>query len=93
MSGKMRLPVVVAVASSAALLLPATQGLENGLSRTPIMGWSTWNAFECKLSYPIHRWSPRLFSEETLYVIEYMEMLLNVSYLILSYPLVVTTAL
>lgn len=37
---------------STALLLAflgtTTLALENGLARTPVMGWSTWNAFLCK---------------------------------------------
>ncbi|KAL7285676.1 hypothetical protein ACG7TL_000781 [Trametes sanguinea] len=33
-----------------ALALPAVLALENGLARTPQMGWNTWNHFGCGIS-------------------------------------------
>lgn len=32
------------------LLSCPVQGLENGLIRTPPMGWSTWNRFHCGIN-------------------------------------------
>eukprot|EP01043_Picozoa_sp_COSAG02_P071250 COSAG02_NODE_12945_length_1468_cov_6.246896_1_plen_68_part_01 len=31
------------------LILVAVNGLENGLSRTPHRGWTTWNKFRCNV--------------------------------------------
>lgn len=32
------------------LALPAVLALDNGLARTPQMGWNTWNHFGCGIS-------------------------------------------
>jgi alpha-galactosidase len=42
MAGSGRLSVAAAAAVAAAL--PAALALNNGLGRTPAMGWSSWNA-------------------------------------------------
>src|SRR6059058_3201414 len=44
--------VVAAAAVPVALLLaqPPAQALENGLARTPQMGWNDWNSFGCGVS-------------------------------------------
>ena len=33
------------------LVAPAVTGLENGLSRTPHRGWTTWNKFRCNVGH------------------------------------------
>ncbi|WP_372670596.1 glycoside hydrolase family 27 protein [Amycolatopsis kentuckyensis] len=42
--------VLAAVLAGAALSSPPAQALENGLARTPPMGWNTWNTFECDIN-------------------------------------------
>ncbi len=42
--------IIVAVASLAAVLFPLSgplSALDNGLARTPLMGWANWNGFGC----------------------------------------------
>ena len=34
-----------------ALVAPSVTGLENGLSRTPHRGWTTWNKFRCNVGH------------------------------------------
>ncbi len=46
-----RILAVAAVTFAAALSLTSPAGaLENGLARTPPMGWNTWNTFECNIN-------------------------------------------
>ncbi|MDX3193049.1 ricin-type beta-trefoil lectin domain protein [Streptomyces sp. MN03-5084-2B] len=40
---------VTAATAAASIASPAT-ALENGLARTPPMGWNTWNTFECTIN-------------------------------------------
>src|SRR3954454_4707058 len=41
---------IVLAAVAAALVLPApAAALEDGLARTPPMGWSSWNHFGCRI--------------------------------------------
>jgi alpha-galactosidase len=32
------------------LLIATTEALDNGLGKTPQMGWNTWNKFACEIS-------------------------------------------
>ena len=36
--------------ASSVLFIPHLQALDNGLARTPPMGWNTWNKFACNVS-------------------------------------------
>src|SRR4051794_11362313 len=36
--------------ASSRLLVPQLHALDNGLARTPPMGWNTWNKFACNVS-------------------------------------------
>ncbi len=50
------LAMTLAVASAAVLSHPTTAGaLDNGVSRTPPMGWNTWNTFGCNISETLIR--------------------------------------
>ncbi len=40
---------------SSVLFLPRLHALENGLARTPPMGWNTWNKFACNVSEKLVR--------------------------------------
>src|SRR5690348_3132434 len=40
------LPITILTIAKA----PAAQALENGLARTPQMGWNDWNTFGCNIS-------------------------------------------
>jgi alpha-galactosidase len=44
------LAVLATAITAAALTSPPADALENGLARTPPMGWNTWNTFECTIS-------------------------------------------
>src|SRR5438270_8278847 len=44
------LALVASAVSIQAGLAPAAQALNNGLARTPPMGWNDWNAFKCNVS-------------------------------------------
>ncbi|HEY2060839.1 MAG TPA: alpha-galactosidase [Amycolatopsis sp.] len=35
---------------AAGLVSPPAEALENGLARTPPMGWNTWNTFQCNIN-------------------------------------------
>jgi len=37
------------------ITMPAAQALENGVARTPPMGWNTWNTFGCNISESLIR--------------------------------------
>lgn len=43
----MTLALTAAVAVVVVLLAAKVQGLENGLARTPPMGWLAWERFRC----------------------------------------------
>jgi len=49
--------VLVAAVSTAVVLLSAApaQALNNGVARTPPMGWNTWNTFGCNISETLIR--------------------------------------
>ncbi|MFB9681097.1 glycoside hydrolase family 27 protein [Streptosporangium vulgare] len=49
---KQRARVLLSLAALAVALTPATQAqaLENGVARTPPMGWNTWNTFGCNIN-------------------------------------------
>ncbi|HEX8346986.1 MAG TPA: alpha-galactosidase, partial [Actinoplanes sp.] len=49
---RIALPAVLAAASVplALSLAPSAQALENGLARTPQMGWNNWNTFGCNVT-------------------------------------------
>ena len=41
----------MSVFAALALCVPATvRALDNGLARTPPMGWNSWNKFRCNVS-------------------------------------------
>ncbi|MBE8520922.1 ricin-type beta-trefoil lectin domain protein [Amycolatopsis sp. H6(2020)] len=47
----MRRVLAVAAVIAAAVSIPGpAEALENGLARTPPMGWNTWNTFECNIN-------------------------------------------
>lgn len=47
---------VLLVTSAVTLLsAPAAQALENGVARTPPMGWNTWNTFGCNINETLIR--------------------------------------
>ena len=48
----MRRVLATAAAAVAAIgiVSPPAEALENGLARTPPMGWNTWNTFECDIN-------------------------------------------
>ncbi|WP_086837776.1 glycoside hydrolase family 27 protein [Amycolatopsis kentuckyensis] len=47
----MRRVLAVAAVIAAAVSIPSpAEALENGLARTPPMGWNTWNTFECNIN-------------------------------------------
>ena len=37
-----------------AVFAPSVFALDNGLARTPPMGWNSWNWFGCRNQYPGH---------------------------------------
>ncbi|EOD65023.1 glycoside hydrolase family 27 protein [Amycolatopsis vancoresmycina] len=44
------LAVLATAVATAAIFSPPAHALENGLARTPPMGWNTWNTFECNIN-------------------------------------------
>ncbi|WP_436761374.1 glycoside hydrolase family 27 protein [Streptosporangium sp. V21-05] len=54
---KQRARVLLSLAVLAVALTPATraQALENGVGRTPPMGWNTWNTFGCDINETLIR--------------------------------------
>jgi alpha-galactosidase len=46
-----------AAASAVVWHTPAAQALENGVARTPPMGWNTWNSFGCNINETLIRQS------------------------------------
>ncbi len=44
------LAVLATVVAAASITGSPAQALENGLARTPPMGWNTWNTFECNIN-------------------------------------------
>src|SRR3954449_656696 len=49
---KQRARVLLALTALTMALTPATQAqaLDNGVGRTPPMGWNTWNTFGCNIN-------------------------------------------
>jgi len=47
--------VLLLSGSLAVLGAPAAQALENGVARTPPMGWNTWNTFGCNINETLIR--------------------------------------
>ena len=45
--------LLVGVLSHALSYLPAAHALDNGLARTPPMGWNSWNHFGCSINEDI----------------------------------------
>ncbi|GAA3290655.1 hypothetical protein GCM10020218_061790 [Dactylosporangium vinaceum] len=43
------------LSGAAALRAPAAQALENGVARTPPMGWNSWNTFGCNINETLIR--------------------------------------
>ena len=41
---------ILLLSGAAALRAPAAQALENGVARTPPMGWNSWNTFGCNIN-------------------------------------------
>lgn len=39
--------ILLVTSAVLALLSPLTKALENGLGKTPPMGWNTWNKYAC----------------------------------------------
>ena len=39
----------------AVVLAPSVQALENGVARTPPMGWNSWNTFGCNINETLIR--------------------------------------
>jgi alpha-galactosidase len=50
-----RLPALLLVLLVGGLLIVPTLGLDNGLARTPQMGWNSWNFFACHVNETIIR--------------------------------------
>jgi alpha-galactosidase len=48
---------LVAAAAAVVLSVAAVQALENGVARTPPMGWNTWNSFGCNINETLIRQS------------------------------------
>ncbi|WP_103350135.1 ricin-type beta-trefoil lectin domain protein [Amycolatopsis sp. CA-128772] len=44
------LAVLATAVAAVGLASPPADALENGLARTPPMGWNTWNTFECNIN-------------------------------------------
>ena len=40
----------ISISLAVALLISSAQGLDNGLAKTPQMGWNTWNKFACTIN-------------------------------------------
>jgi alpha-galactosidase len=53
------LAAVLVVVAAAAVVLPAARAraLDNGVARTPPMGWNTWNSFGCNINEALIRQS------------------------------------
>jgi alpha-galactosidase len=47
--------MVLLVGCFAALRMPAAQALNNGVARTPPMGWNSWNTFGCNINEALIR--------------------------------------
>src|SRR3954467_8212068 len=47
--------VLLISGSLAALGAPAAQALDNGVARTPPMGWNSWNTFGCNINETLIR--------------------------------------
>jgi alpha-galactosidase len=47
--------VMVLVGSTVAVVPGSAQALENGVARTPPMGWNTWNTFGCNINESLIR--------------------------------------
>jgi alpha-galactosidase len=46
---------LLAAATAVSLSAPAAQALDNGVARTPPMGWNSWNTFGCNISETLIR--------------------------------------
>ncbi|GAA1805405.1 ricin-type beta-trefoil lectin domain protein [Luedemannella flava] len=46
---------VLAAGGAVALNLPSAQALDNGVGRTPPMGWNSWNTFGCNINESLIR--------------------------------------
>ncbi|CAJ0582512.1 unnamed protein product, partial [Mesorhabditis spiculigera] len=64
-----------------ALCLGAASALENGLARTPPMGWMSWTAFYCEMDCARH---PHACINEQLYL-DMADRLVNDGYMAVGY--------
>lgn len=68
------LATTAAAAAAAALLVAPLGALagSNGLSQSPVMGWSTWNAYACEIDEDVVLQSAKVLAELKEFGYEYL---------------------